>query len=389
MLDNILRRDDVSKLIYEVVNNARYYDKKSDNSVNYQLYVDREQALFVVYDALLKYKIIIDDLYFFDDYIEQINKLFRKLDNFNDICSGINRLIGNVCATKLGIKDVEILEYREKILRYIYDKYVLNGYYVHGYSNCYEDNIKDNGFVPEEYDNYYNDFMNVNRIFAKYNVLNILDKNFSSRDIYFTDSFVMGCYYSINSPGYFYRLLCNKDYSYLKIKKDAYLKSNYDDCLKNLKKLFSAVEVSEHDRKYVFDVVKKEWDLLHKKERNISLLLVKRNKFDVTSSVKIDKLVEDASISMGDAVNRILIPRNNRIVCNKKILSEDICFINLDFIKEEVSVEDRKEEEKRYRQEMIMYEFNNVYGKVSLLLLLGSLSITLGVIITIIRIIGG
>ena len=59
VLDNILRRDDVSKLIYEVVNNARYYDKKSDNSVNYQLYVDREQALFVVYDALLKYKIII------------------------------------------------------------------------------------------------------------------------------------------------------------------------------------------------------------------------------------------------------------------------------------------------------------------------------------------
>ena len=159
--------------------------------------------------------------------------------------------------------------------------------------------------------------------------------------------------------------------------------------MKNLKKLFSAVEISEHDRKYVLDVVKKEWDLLHKKERNISLLLVKRNKFDVTSSVKIDKLVEDASISMGDAVNRILIPRNNRIGCNKKILSEDICFINLDFIKEEVSVEDRKEEEKRYRQEMIMYEFNNVYGKVSLLLLLGSLSITLGVIITIIRIIGG
>ena len=62
VLDKILKRDDVSTFIYEVENNARYYDKKSENSVSYQLYVDNEQALFIVYSALLQYQIIIEDI---------------------------------------------------------------------------------------------------------------------------------------------------------------------------------------------------------------------------------------------------------------------------------------------------------------------------------------
>ena len=100
-----------------------------------------------MYSALLKYQIIIEDIYYFDEYLEQLEKLFKKLDNFNDICLGINRLIGSICASKLGIKNVE--ENKEEVLRYIYDKYIVDGYFVHGYSSCYEDSIKDNGFDSE------------------------------------------------------------------------------------------------------------------------------------------------------------------------------------------------------------------------------------------------
>lgn len=387
VLDKILKRDDVSTFIYEVENNARYYDKKSENSVSYQLYVDNEQALFIVYSALLKYQIIIEDIYYFDEYLEQLEKLFKKLDNFNDICLGINRLIGSICASKLGIKNVE--ENKEEVLRYIYDKYIVDGYFVHGYSSCYEDNIKDNGFKPEEYKNNYNEFMNVNRIFAKYNVLNILDKDFSKKEVKFTDSFIMGCYYSINSPGYLYRLLCNRDYSYLKLKKDAYLKNNYEDCIRNLKKLFNCLDMSESDRKYVLDVVKKEWDILHKDERKISLLLVKRSVFNVPISIKIDTLVNDKNISFGEACDRILTSRSTNVTCNKEISKDDIVFVSLDSIKEVIKEEEKREEEIRYKQEMIMTEFQNVYGRVSALLLIGSILITLGVIITIIMIFGG
>ena len=387
MLDKILKRDDVSNFIYEIENNARYYDKESDNSVSYQLYVDKEHALFIVYSALLKYKIIIDDIYYFDNFLEQLEKLFKKLDNFNDISIGVNRLIGSVCALKLGVENVE--ENREEVLRYIYDKYIVNGYFVHGYSSCYESDIKKNGFIPEVYKNNYDDFINVNKIFAKYNVVNILDKDFSKKEVKFTDSFIMGCYYSINSPGYLYKLLCNRDYSYLRLKKDAYSKNNYQDCIRNLKKICFSLEMSDADKKYVLNVVKKEWDLLHKNQRKISLLLVKRSVFCVPSSIKIDNLVNDKNISFGEAVDRILISRSTNVTCNKKINKEDIEFISLDGMQEVVKEEEKKKEEIRYKQEMIMTEFQDSYGKVSALLLIGSILITLGVIMTIIMIFGG
>lgn len=385
VLDNILKNDYVIKLINEVENNARFYNKKSDNSVGEQLYVGNEQALFIVYDALLKYRIILEDNQFLLEFVEQLEKLFKKLDNFNDICLGINRLIGSICTIKLGIKNVDDTENREIVLRYIYDKYIKTGYLVHGYPSCYEEDIKRDGFVPEQYENNYNDFKNINNIFAKYNVYNILEKDFDNREVRFTDSFVMGCYYSVNAPGYLYRLLCNQDHMYLKIKKDAYLKNNYNECISNLKKLFFVLEVSENDRKYILDVVKKEWDFIHRKKKKISLMLVKRSKFKDLNSVKINALIRDKEISFLEAVDSILTYKNNSVLCNFEISKDDIIFVSLDSIKEK----EIKEKEIDNKQEIIMTEFQNVYGRVSALLLIGSMLITLGVIITIFMIFGG
>ena len=49
MLDDILSNENVSKLIKEVVNNNRY-NKKED--ANYLEFIDNEQALFILIDAL-------------------------------------------------------------------------------------------------------------------------------------------------------------------------------------------------------------------------------------------------------------------------------------------------------------------------------------------------
>ena len=388
MLDNILKIDSVTKLIYEIENNARYYDKKSDKSVTHQLYVGKEQALFVVYDALLKYKIILDDNQYLDEFIEQLEKLFKKLDNFNDICLGVNRLIGSICITKLHIKDVDNEKNRELILKYIYDKYIINGYLVHGYSSCYEESIKNNGFIPDVYENNYSDFKNINNIFAKYNVYNILDKNFENKEVRFTDNFIMGCYYSVNAPGYLYRLLCDSDHTTLRIKKDAYLRNDYNSCISNLKKLFFVLEVSEHDKKYILDIVKKEWDFLHKEKRRISLMLVKRSMFEELNSINIGALINDKNISYLEAVDSILNYKNTNVLCDFAISKDDIIFVSLDGIKEE-DKGNVVEQEINNKQEIIMTEFQNVYGRVSALLLIGSMLITLGVIITIFMFFGG
>ena len=72
--------------------------------------------------------------------------------------------------------------------------------------------IREEGFVTEIYNNLYPNFVKMQKILDKHNCKCILDKDFSSREISLTSNFVKGCYYSINSPMYFYKLLCIMEY---------------------------------------------------------------------------------------------------------------------------------------------------------------------------------
>ncbi len=381
MLDNILKRKDVLKLIEDLKKSSRYYEKKTSDAIDYQFFVSEEQILFTFYDALLKYKIIIDEEFYLREYIDQLDKLFKKLDNINDITLGIHRLICRFATMKLGIKDLNDETEREKILNYIYYKYITEGYYVHGFSSCYKNSIERYGFVPEAYINFYNDFKQVNEILNKYNLNNVLEKDFSKKEVYFTDSFVMGCYYSANSPGYLYNLVCNREYSHLKIKKDALLKGDYDECKKNLKRFLTTLEVSDTDAKNIFYIVEKEWKMLFAEERNISLMLVKRKLFDNSSDINLESIINDLSISVYEAVDRILSSRNNKISFSKSLSRNDIIVVDLEGF---VDPDKKKEEDIDYTRVVLLNEFKNVYGKVSTLILLGSILISLGVIVTII-----
>ena len=80
MLDSYLCRDDVKKFINELKTSERYF-KKTSNIYMSNLYTSYEAALYIFYDALLKYKIIINDIYLFDEYMEQLDELYKKLDN--------------------------------------------------------------------------------------------------------------------------------------------------------------------------------------------------------------------------------------------------------------------------------------------------------------------
>ena len=42
-------------------------------------------ALFIFYSALFQYKVIVDNIYLFDDFLEQLERLYRKIDNYNEL----------------------------------------------------------------------------------------------------------------------------------------------------------------------------------------------------------------------------------------------------------------------------------------------------------------
>lgn len=387
MLDELIRRDDVENLLEDICNSARYYDKKITNSMGYQMYSGVEQILFLFYDALFKYKIIIDDMDYFDDFFVQIDKLIRKIDNFSDISNGINRIIGRICAFKLGIKDVEEAESKEEVLRYIYEVYMVNGYYIHGYSSHYYGSIYDKGFVVEQYNNLYEKFKRVQEILKKRKHPAILSKDFSLKQVEFTDSLLMGCYYSVNSPMFFSKLLCRNEFIDDPDEIDAYSKNDYDSCLKNLYKVMAKLRLNEYEKNVFLDAFKSEWKLLDKSNSNISLMLVPR-KVLREYIFNIDLFINDnKDVDFAESICKLLGQKNN-VVVSDDIAKEDIVLLNLfgykKFVKEEKKETLKSELEKTFITSDDEFAFSNTYGKVSMLLLLGTMLITLGVIFTII-----
>ena len=196
MFQEYLKRSDVNEFILNIRSSEKYFQKELGHFEKYPFYISKELALYIFYDALFLYKVIIDDAYLFDGYLEQIKTLYRKINQFDQLIEGIHKLIGKMVSLYLNISDIDSYESREKILSHIYNCYIQNGYFLHGFNGSYSLSILENGFDPENYENWYSDFVKVRDIFSKYNVSDIIEKDFSDKRVTFTDDFVMSCIYS-------------------------------------------------------------------------------------------------------------------------------------------------------------------------------------------------
>lgn len=390
MLDKYLEREDISNLINEIKRSPKYGEK---NENVYSDTIGNELALYTFYDALLKYKIILDDEDLLDTFVEQLDKIYKKIDNYNQVMLGVNKLICFMVSKHLNISDLKDEFQKEQIIKYIYNKYIVNGYYVHGFSSVYADTIKENGFVSEIYENNYSKMIEIREIFKKYNLDNILDKDFSSNQTYFTDDFIMGCHYSDYAPGYFSSFLLGKILGD-SVREDSYLKLDYDTCTNNLKRFMSNHSFSDDDREEVLNIVSNEWNFVNKEDKKISLLMVKRGLID-DSNTSLSDFIDDKS-DVYDVVDRLLSAKNTKVGFNDVIDSNNLIIVSLEnyysnndncndyqIVIEKDSLPLKNDKLIRNR------ELLNTYGKVYIFLIIGSIFITLGVIITIIMIIRG
>lgn len=385
MLERFFKRRDVTEFIDEVISNSIYSKKKNSVYDSYEVFVDSSQALFTFFDAIYKFAIIIEDEAYFTEYIMQIRKVIKKFENFNDINEGINKIIGKICALKLGLSDREDVIARKYIVKYVYDKYIVSGYVFHGFPSIYKDDICKYGLVPDNYHHMYDKFIEINKIFERHGFYNILGKDFKVKGIYFTDSFILGCFYAFSAPMYFYRLLGYNSFDISNYDDKAYLNNDYFASFNNLSLLMRKAKLTEAEKKFVIKTCFEEWKLI-KNSTDVSILAIKRSSVGLNYLKNIDDILAKTSFcDLGNSIGKIFNYCDNEILVTEKISSNDINLINLNNYKELKSIRDMKLNDIKNRQEAYNSDkIINAYGKVSILMILGSLLITLGVIATIV-----
>ncbi|MDO5393260.1 MAG: hypothetical protein Q4F33_01545, partial [Mycoplasmatota bacterium] len=213
--------------------------------------------------------------------------------------------------------------------------------------------------------------------------LSLMDKDFDAEAVSFTDSFLMGCYYSVNSPMYFSKLVSKNEFIDDDLSLDAYAMGDYELCLKNLYKVCAKLKLNDIEKYIFLDAFKSEWKLLEKNSSTISLMLITRSSLGV--DFDIDKFITEVKDnSFIEAVCKLLGQRSNVLV-SKYIRKDDITLLNLSSSKKYTKEEKKDSLAVELERTFIRsdeFAFSNTYGKVSILLLVGTMCITIGVILT-------
>ncbi len=378
MFDEYLERKDVQFFIREIKTNDRYFNKNKRQFASHSFYLSNELALYIFYDALLKFKLIVQDYSYFSDYLEQLNRLYIKINSFDGLEYGISKLICKMVSLKLHIQDMEQEESKRIIIQTIYQNYIEEGYFIHGFNSSYAEYIKEYGFIPEIYNNYYIRFVELNKILKKYD-LQPITKDFLSNKIAFTDDVVLGCYYSSYAPMFFYKFLNQTRFFKRVYQQDPYLIDSYYLVMRYLKRFMKIYGFSSSDKKFVLDLVQDQWNLTHQCKKKVSLLLVKRKRILIEEPVTLQKYLRDKK-SIYEVVDRILCSKQKSLLYNEILEPGDFEILNLDYYYDS--------NEKKEKERVYSFRFLNTYGKVSLILLCGTILITISLLLMIIRVLG-
>lgn len=394
---NILNRSDVCSFLQELVLHDRFKNINIPNRFNNNKFIIDNFAFLIVMDALIKYSLIIEDEIYISDYLEQLRRTLKKITIYQDIESAINTMIGKICAEKLQLSNSHNKDNKEKILRHIYNKYIVNGYFYYGYLSSYENElefigIRKEGLIVD------NKMKTINEILNKYN----LDPLYQEENISITDNFLVATYHSYLSPIYlekFFKseIISNKEYN-----KTSIYKKEIKEIKEILLSLTTDNKFSESDKanfiNTFLDIL--EEDKIYKSNPSIAfinrkslgrnalkdfeLIINNSSKMDLSSSISLIIGSRYESYEIYEDIPNIEI-KTLKLPTYKEIEKGNYKYIELEEDKEEVKISELKEQIKEVEKEEVYYykQKKNSYGVASLALL-GLMLIALGSIINII-----
>lgn len=337
LFSKIIKREDVRLLTEEVIHNNRYKNINIPLTITNNYFFFDNYALFLVLDSIIKFDFLIGEERYIEDYISQLKRLFKRIDNYQDINKGIIRILVSYIVKILNLSNSKNIENKEKILRYIYEKYIVNGYFYYGFSSCNKSEVDFSGIKKSGYilDSRIDD---INIILRKYEDRDIISRVES--DI--SDNFVISSYFSMIGPDYLEKLVNSKIFD-----KDCYDKKCFytKDCsliLHNFEVYAKNKHLSDNEKNTILRNMKSimEEDKLTNSYGIIAF--IKRSTLNRNYLKDIEEIISSASeVEIENSVAMIMESRYSCYDIDKDISPLDFDLLELPsynyFCKEEIN----------------------------------------------------
>ncbi len=403
---SLLKNDKLLSILHYVLTNEITKNKVSNVSINGEDYTYNQYSLLIAMDIVIKYQIIIGDETYHSYFLNKLSNITTNYESHQDLVIKGNSLLVDLVAKKLDLNK-SITEDKKEIIKYIYDRYIVNGYCFHSFPVALKKSVEEEGLTQVIDYKELSDLKRINYIFAKHNYKNIISRNLktTSKAIYITDSPAMAYYYAFRSPEYLAELTSLSKY-YKNIKqydKNAFYEKDYQKCKSNLVSLCEHVNMTVKEENTILKAFDKRWYNLNMSKSTPCIAFIKRSDLAKNSLANINEIIESVDkVDLSILISKITDSKYPAIRRYSNINSLNLTVItmpsyreikNNKFISQEVEKKPivnitRETYQKDKKQEKFKYTYS--YGNASVLALCGLLSITLGMtLIIILKVIGG
>lgn len=388
MKDKMLRllaREDVKKLIRNVLNSKKYNNISIPLALDTNYFIDDNYALLLVLDALIKYEIIIDDEKYLSNYIDGIDNVVRKSKDYDSSIKGINKLLGKYVSRLLGLNRERSFESKEKILRYIYNKYIVSGYFYYGYSEYHKNEIKENGIKKDGFI-FDSRLEKANEILKKYIGKDILVKKPAT----ITDSFIVAAYFSMIGPDFLDKMATARLFNELYFDNSFYYTKDLNLFKYNIIKFAKDKNIPKDETIILANNLVSVWNSQVTPYNKGCISFIKREHLDKNSLIDFEQIVKGLDdISLSDAISMVMESRYTSFTLENDIDNDLIETIEIPSYcnlieKSPLNMEILEEDD----YNSISVQRKNSYGFATIVMFLGLILVSLGIVTFIISIIG-
>lgn len=375
MLNEIFETEKVKTFLKSLSTLNRYQNKDIPNTISEEKIDDRYYSLLVGMDAIIKYCIIVDDINYFDEYLIDVEKLLRRIYNYNDIKIGVNRLILNIVTKKLKIVNTKEIDNKRIIFNYIYDKYIINGYFFHSFPSSNLNIVSSDGLIVNDYKK--DTIFEIDKLLSKYNIkANFIKEETPS--ISLTDSPFMGLFYAYNSPLFLDEVTSNLLESGKRYDRLAFFMKDCDKVKGNITYLARKKDMFTSDKNKLQQFVDYYWDFFDISNSFPVFCLIKRTELSKNTLKDYEVLFNNLeNEDLDSSITKLLDTRFNDVKIFENISPLSIKILRLPKI-DELGI--------RNFEKKLEKDNRNDYGNITIIALTGVFLIALGLLITILMI---
>ncbi len=291
----IFKSPEVLNILHEVLEDKKSINKVSVFSPNGEKYGYNQYSLMIIMDFLIKYNIIIKDMNNFAFCIEELKKMIYSYNDHKELVLWSNELLGELIRLKLNLIDKISSDNKRKILVYLYDNYIVNGYMFHSFPSTFKELVEEKGLDANDYSYPIFYMKKLYYMFKNHKYTDMIPEYLLEQitSISITDSPAMGYYYAFRSPQYFCNLVAtskyykdDSEYDY-----EAYYRKDMEACQNNLLLLAKHLNMTDKEKETLMTAFKKQWDLLDASNALPEIAFISRKDVGKDSLEDIDEII--------------------------------------------------------------------------------------------------